>query len=198
MLEGRTTASSAPCPQSPGAYRHDGFYLRFGSGLAYVAHSGDGPLGNASVSGLGSLAFIGIGGNVERGLVVGGVLSVASTDRSLHGAPSGVPGRVTASLVNLGVLLDWFPNPAAGWHIGGSFGFGGPSLADENITWTGIGATGSVFGGYDWWIGPEWSLGVSLAAMGSPKTSLKDSDQKESGYRFASGSIGILGSILLH
>lgn len=199
MLEGRTTASSAPCRQPPGAYTHDGFYFRWGSGIAYVSHTGDGPLGDASVSGFGSLEFVGIGGNVERGLVVGGIISGASTDRrTLKGAPSGGPGKVTASLVTLGVLVDWFPNPAGGWHIGGSLGFGGPSLMDDNITWTGIGAGGTVFGGYDWWIGPEWSLGLSLVAMGSPKAPLKDSDRKDTGYQFASGSVGILGTLLLH
>jgi hypothetical protein len=198
MIEGRTTATTAPCAQPPGAYLHDGFYLRLGNGFGYVATSGDGPLGNASVSGVGPLSFLAIGGNVERGLVVGGTIGSATTRQTLKGAPAGGPGKVTAGPFNLGAFIDWFPNPTAGWHVGGSLGLGGPSLSDDNVRWAGIGLAGSVFGGYDAWIGPEWSLGVSLLAMGSPQATLKDTDQKETGYQMATGSIGILGTILYH
>jgi hypothetical protein len=75
---------------------------------------------------------------------------------------------------------------------------GGPALSGDDFRWGGAALAGSVFGGYDAWIGPEWSLGVSLLAMGSPKAALKDSDQKETGYQMAAGSIGILGTILYH
>jgi hypothetical protein len=111
---------------------------------------------------------------------------------------SGGPGKVDASHVNIGVLVDWFPNPSAGWHVGGTLGFGGARVSDDNISWFGAAAVGGVFGGYDTWIGPDWSLGFSLAASGSPTASLKDSKGNDVGYRLSSGSIALIGTLLYH
>lgn len=155
MLQGGVSAG-APCPQPPGAYTHDGFYLRTGSSTTYVAISGEGPAGHVAITGIGSGGMFTIGGNVATGLVVGATLGAESLRRtSLSGAPTGGPGKVDASHVNIGVLVDWFPNPRAGWHVGGSLGFGGVQMMDDNVNWFGVAGAGSVFGGTTGGLGPS-------------------------------------------
>ena len=61
----------------------------------------------------------------------------------------------------------------------------------------GTSAAGSLFGGYDWAIGPEWSLGLAVVGAGARYASLKDtSDHPHRGYRLKSFSLGISASIL--
>src|SRR5262249_15855224 len=152
---------------------HDGFYFRVSTGFGYGAFSGTGPNGNVSISDAASLGAIALGGTVAPGLVVGGsVGAVSITQTTLKGAP-GSPS-VDASQVHIAPFLDWFPRPSDGWHVGGMLGFGGPSLRRSSVDGTGLSVVGSVFGGYDWWIGPQWSLGLALLASGTPSAPLKD------------------------
>jgi hypothetical protein len=55
---------------------------------------------------------------------------------------------------------------------------------------------GSAFGGYDWSIGPAWSLGLGLVASGNTSTKMMNEDGDDTGYRMKSYSIGISGSVL--
>jgi hypothetical protein len=61
-------------------------------------------------------------------------------------------------IVALGPFIDWFPDEKSGGHVGLLLGFGGIGLQDENgDSASGVGA--SIFGGYDFWVGKQWSLG---------------------------------------
>ena len=55
-----------------------------------------------------------------------------------------------------------------------------------------------VFGGYDWWIGPQWTLGLAAVLSATPSSSLVVDDGDKSGYRFQTLSAGIAGSLTLH
>jgi hypothetical protein len=56
----------------------------------------------------------------------------------------------------------------------------------------------SIFGGYDWWIGAQWALGVMLIGSATTTASFRDDEDDEVGYRFRSRFIGLEWSLLLH
>jgi hypothetical protein len=104
----------------------------------------------------------------------------------------------------LSLFADWYPNPADGWHVGTEFGFGLVELVVNSDTLAAGDLTGSIFGGYEWWIGPQWSAGLMLKATGGTRTDLRYIDQggsepgPQSGYVLGAGSIALEGTIVLH
>ena len=188
-----------------------GFYLRFGSGFGSVNLSGNGPKGTASLSGLGSSSLLAIGGKIVGGLVLAGTIQASSITTTFAGGPfvdqsvtsNGksltASSKADASSSLLGLLVDWYPNLSDGWHVGLSGGVGTTSVrnhADDSMM-TGTSTAGSAFGGYDWAIGPEWSLGLALVGSTTLSASMKDSsDQPDTGYRLKSYFVGISGSFL--
>jgi hypothetical protein len=161
------TPPATPAPR-PGLYTHDGFYLRYSIGPAAYrigagSASGDIVVEGPSPSGLGVSEILAIGGTFRHGVV-------------LAGASSAV---VSSSVIvaNYGLLVDWFPDPAAGWHIGGELGVGvvrnvegivafpstaRPLPAPDDLA-VGLGA--SLIGGYDAWVTPQFSMGINLIVM---------------------------------
>ena len=185
--------------QPQDAYRHDGFYLRIGGGFDYLRLSGSGPDGNSSVSGASMGALIAIGGNVADGLVVAGAVNVGQTRNTFEGSPEQPPGKATASAGQLGVLVDWFPDPTGGWHVGGLAGLGFVGIAEAAVAESsGTGFGGALLGGYDWWIGPQWSLGLFAVATATTTGKLRERDGDETGYEFASWSLGLNYAFTLH
>jgi hypothetical protein len=185
--------------------------MRVGSGLGDVHMAGSGPRGTASLSGLGSNELIAIGGSITRGLVLAGAVQGSSISMTFDGGPfvgekvSSSGGSLTASskadatFGTLGLLVDWYPNPSDGWHVGLSAGLGFTSVKNhaDDSTMTGTSTAGSIFGGYDWAIGPGWSLGLALVGSGALSASMKDSsDQPDTGYRLKSYSLGFSASFL--
>jgi hypothetical protein len=196
--------------------------MRYSGGFGFTSFSGSGPSGSASISGLGSVGGLAIGGNVQPGLAVAGTLRASSATGTFNGgpyanatiagaatgatpagtiapAPPSVSTKATAALASLAVLVDWFPNPSDGWHVGGSVGLGiqAISIQADGSTYEGIGVAGSIFGGYDWWLGPHWSLGLAASVSGGNKPPLKDSSSKDdTGYTFAPVSVGVEASLL--
>lgn len=190
--------------------RH-GFYMRVGSGFGGVNISGNGPKGSASVSGLGSSSLLALGGNLMGGLVLAGTIQSSSIAKTFTGGPfvdesvtsNGkslkASSKAEASAAQIGLLVDWYPNLSDGWHVGFSVGVGPTSVRNDadDSTMSGSSAAGTLFGGYDWAIGPEWSIGLALVASGSRTTSMKyASDQPDPGYRLKSTFLGISGSFL--
>jgi hypothetical protein len=221
-VKSSTSTASSPLPPAPGTlvvrtndrasnWTRGGFYLRIASGFGDVRVSGTGPNGSASVSGLGSNSLFAIGGNIVRGLVLAGTVQASTVSGTFNGGPfpdatlasngrvQAVSSKADATAAQLGLLIDWYPNPLDGWHVGLSAGLGMTSIKNHanDSTYSGTGAAGSLFGGYDWAIGPAWSFGLALVASGTLSASLKDtSDQPDTGYRMKAYSIGISGSFL--
>ena len=193
------SATPSPCEQPSDAYRHDGFYFRLMNEAQYLAFLGEGRNGDASVKGLSSGGMIALGGTPVPGLVIGGMMSTATLRGSFNGRPSGSETNATVSRLMFGPFVDWFPDPNGGWHVGASLGFAGITLTDSSLD-DAVGAAFSakIFGGYDWWIGPQWSLGIGAAFTATPSTSLVVDDGDKSGYRFYTLSAGLGGTLTLH
>lgn len=187
-------ATPSPCIQPPDAYRHDGFYFRAGAHIGYLTIFGNGGAGHASVSALGVTSWTAIGGTPARGLVVSGVFELTVANGPLRGYPGEPDVDVTSA--GLGALVDWFPNPEDGWHLAGAAGFG--DLTVGSNPWSGGVVFGSVTGGYDFWIGPEWSFGLGAFATITNSASMRDSNGQDTGYRFMLFAAGISYGMLFH
>ncbi len=181
-----------------GAYVHDGFYFRFGIGPAYTGLSGAGPAGSVSFRGGGVGLTLAIGGTLGDGVVLGGIVHVTNGESNSVIGSAGGPGAAWGSLVEFAFLVDWYPDPRKGWHVGGAIGAGDIEVQGSNSTILGGALTGSILGGYDWWLGPEWSLGLLLVATGGSKATLDDSSGVDTGYRLGGRSIAVEASILFH
>jgi len=188
----------SPCVQPQSAYRHDGFYLRLAGGAHYTSFIGDGKAIDVSVHGLTSATTLAIGGTPGDGVVIAGVIRGEQVRGTLHGAPK-PEGKGTATLGQLGLLMDFFPKPTDGWHAGGLVALGVISVSDSQLSdASGAAFAASAFGGYDWWIGPDWSLGLMAVFSASSRASLKDSNQNDSGYSLNALAGGIDFSFTLH
>jgi hypothetical protein len=193
-------ATPSPCVQPPDAYRHDGLYFRISNGFGYAAFSGSGPSGDASIHQFspGSGALLAIGGTPTEGLVVAGALRAVMARGRFHGGPQ-PEHNATANNAQLGVLVDWFPQPTGGWHVGALAGLGVIAVVDSDIKDSnGLGFGGSLFGGYDFWIGAQWSLGLQAVFSATSSTALKDSDRDDTGYKLGALSAGLEYTFTLH
>ncbi len=199
-------------------YRHDGFYLSVNTGIGVLSAWGSGPLGSASISGFASGGALAIGGTIAPGLVLGGVVREWSTTGTFNGGPV-VTGTTTTYFANgmatpshptltgnthvasfeFGAFLDWYPNPEKGWHAGASLGLGGMTLIDDAGTRSVSGAVGgSLFGGYQWWLGPAWSLGIAGVVSSATAGRFDDSNHDDTGYKLTPLGIGIEADLLFY
>jgi hypothetical protein len=209
------SAPSAPVsadrsPPPPARVR-EGFYLRLGSGPSVASLSGHGPSGSASILGAGESGFIAIGGAVLPGLVLAGTVQGTSITSEFKGGPF-IDATVTSNgktrsashkaeggIGMVGLLLDWYPKPKAGWHAGIATGIGAVGLTNlaDDSSFGGVNLGGSVFGGYDWALGRAWALGLQLTASGATSTKLLEgSGAHDTGYRLTPVSFGVQASVL--
>jgi hypothetical protein len=200
-------AAEAPSPAGPcggeGAFTHDGFYMRVSTGSGFLAFTGSGPAGDAHLTGVAASELVAIGGTPGRGFVVAGAIGGESlTNPSFTGYPTGAQKGWTANAARIGGLVDWFWNDHRGGHIGGLLALGLTSLTNDaaSISWGGVGFGAEAFGGYDFWIGPEWSLGIQGALSFSPNTPLKDTNANgnDTGYSFGTFAFAVQGTLLYH
>jgi hypothetical protein len=180
----------------------DAFYLRLSIGPALVYATGDGPAGATSINGGGVGLAAAIGGAPVKGFALAATFRIFASGGTWNGyadysATSGRSGPTVNSVpavsvaagtavVQLGLLADWYPMAESGWHGGGSIalsGFGiGPNNGSSNQTLAGTSTGGSLFGGYDWWLGGRWSLGAMAVVGTMGRSSLQDSNRNDSGY----------------
>lgn len=175
---------------------HDGFYMRFGSGLAGFderLQSEDSDVYGGEIKsrtrGIGTVSELAIGGTISKGVVLGGGLYtfdlLASTLRLEDGSVDAPPAELDTGLRNLVLLapfVDIYPNPRRGFHVQGALGvaaltasvFG--SSATDRSKYSAIGGGLMLGAGYEWWIADEWSLGVLGRAMVTVLTGEDESD----------------------
>jgi hypothetical protein len=194
---------------------HEGFYLRFTSGPGFLTLRGHGPSrGSASLTDSGAGGSIAIGGAIVPGLVLAGTLQGTAFNADFEGGPfvdasvraggKTVPASRKASggFGMIGMLVDWYPQPTGNWHAGFATGIGAIALtnAADDSDLAGVNFAGSVFGGYDWSLGRNWSLGLQLTASGGTAAKMKDDfdshEAHDSGYRLTPFSIGVQASVL--
>jgi len=160
---------SVPPPPAPLArrdYMHNGLYVRMstGPGAAFVGATNGGNVEDSFAFGLDAM----VGGSPSNGLSLGGA---AITNILANNSGGGFQYMV-------GPFFDAFPNPRRGGHFGAMVGYSGFVGPGEPAH----GAGASLFGGVDWWVGPNWSSGIMLRGTG--------------GYVTANGNGGFSGSIL--
>lgn len=201
-------------PYRPHGRVHEGFYLRLGSGPSFTTLRGHGPSGSASITDSGTSGFIAIGGALAPGLVLAGTLQGTAFNADFKGGPltdatvrsngqtRSASRKADGGFGMLGILVDWYPRPAGGWHTGFATGVGAVGLTNtaDDSDLGGLNFAGSVFGGYDWALGRKWALGLQLTASGATRTKLKDDfdshDSRDSGYRLTPLSVGVQASLL--
>jgi hypothetical protein len=143
--------------------------------------------------------MLALGGTPVAGFVLAATLMYQGAEGSFSGAPPGAAVTRSAGQVILAVLVDWYPDLKDGWHLGGSLGAVGLAVADAaGNDMSGSAFGGSVLGGYDWWIGPQWSLGLMGVIGASTTAGLQYGDGSSTGYQLTPVTVGIEGSILFH
>jgi hypothetical protein len=156
-----------PVPRGP--YVHDGLFMRLavGPGL-FQGSSGTSPDSRSFSAGSVSIDAA-IGGAPGRGFILGAAFqtnrffSLSSSDDIVDGDEPDLSG-VSFSVSGLSIFADYYPEPTDGLHFLGSLGLGWldvsrpGSSADRspNGPLLGLG------GGYEWFVGPNISLGVLL------------------------------------
>jgi hypothetical protein len=156
---------------NPHARRHDGFYLRLGSGIGYGRAATKGSVEGfdieATYRGAGPVYELLIGGTPARGFVVGGGfvgqdISSPSVKVKVN-ADVFATGEFTDSgalgVGALGPFIDWFPDDHGGFHVGALAGIGIIGLQGDRSF------GGSLWTGYDFWIANQWSLGLEGRAV---------------------------------
>lgn len=188
----------------PGAYRHDGFYLRFGLGLGYVAESVDvtdsGRTSSLEVKGAGVPVDFALGGTLGGGFVLGGVLHtmlLGPGDRAMLPMPASErDDEHAATLSVLGLFGDWYLDSASGFHLQGMIGAGTLLLSDTaDSDYAPAGSAVSVGAGYSWWIGPDSSAGILARA---DYASLLYDDDAGTEYDHRLLHLGVTGTVTYH
>jgi hypothetical protein len=191
-------AEASPRATSATAYNHDGFYIRWSvSSPQYWSFDAKGPQGSETFNGLGAGSMLAIGGTPAKGLVIGGAFTGGGMSKHWSGI-SAEGDDIQLTFGQVGLLVDWFPDPHDGWHVGGVVGLGVTILKDDDDdSFTGTSASAAILGGYDFWIGPQWALGITALAAASTTAHLKDDDRDDTGISLRPLTIG-LGVSLLH
>lgn len=158
-------------------HAHDGFYLRtnFGLGTLWGGFTTDEPgERHLDAGGSGIALDLLVGGSPSPGLTLGGGLignwlfgaqfDEDGADSSSHDMSSGL----------VGVFIDGFPRPTDGWHLGGLVGLGGHTLSSNGVADKTGGFGGAVWGGYDQWVGDNFSVGGLLRFTAMRSTGTKD------------------------
>jgi hypothetical protein len=163
---------------NPSVRRHDGFYLRMGLGFAWGQVKSTATFSvlglsqsshlEAVYNGWGPAYELLIGGTIARGLVLGGGLvgqDIRDPSLTLSTDAPGSTESMTASgalgVGALGPFLDWFPNDRGGLHFGTMIGLAVLGLSDGSGK-SPTGPAGALWGGHDFWIADQWSLGGEL------------------------------------
>lgn len=154
------TRAVAPPPDLPpvdcGVGIHDGFYTRAAIGLQATILTGRAASLDA-VPHTGVPMMVALGGTPTSGLVVGGAARVGFTPHAKD-RPSPV-----SAFDEIGVLVDWFPDPKGGAHVGAIAGAGGLSLAGARGVTSRIAPSGTILLGYDGWVSEQGSVGAFVA-----------------------------------
>jgi len=197
----------------PTVHRHDGFYLRAGLGPSVFWGQATPAFGDVSARGLGLAFDIAIGGTPAAGVVIGGTITT-SFSGTVHWSGDGVRQTTERSSVNgaegqislIGVFVDYYPDPAGGFHVMGALGIGAMNFESDTgrqfppEKWASAGAGGGVLGaGYEFWIGKQWSLG-GVARVLYVRGDLEGARNTSADGTFSAQAIapGILFSATLH
>lgn len=147
--------------RSKTVHRHDGFYLRFGFNAGYAWDTAEGSGIETKSQGAGGFVEYALGWNAGDHLVMAfaqHTFGVFSAKTTVGGSDLG--GHHTAFYQVIGFLLDFYPDPTDGWHAALTIGPGYADVRRRQGESTNSGFGLGLGGGYDAWVGEQWSLGV--------------------------------------
>jgi hypothetical protein len=156
---------------------HDGFYLQMSIGPGYLQSSIDIPNSDTKMTGATVSSQLLIGGSLMPGLVLGGGFIddyAFSPGASVNGQDLEV-SDTSLYLISLGAFVDFYPNPAEGLHFQAFAGWAALE-STTNGNSGGSDPTGLLItlgGGYEWWVGREWAIGI-LGRFGYAPLSMND------------------------
>ena len=168
---------------TPGVYEHDGLYLRLGAGfgpfsntLASDAKNADDQRAEGQISGIASVGELMLGGVVAPRWIVGGGVWTSSLLASDYSQRHGdaVPQELQKP-DNFGVIgpfADWYFTHRPGVGQPGAFhlqwgaglalldGYRPEGTNDFGQRRAAVGAGLMVGAGHEWWVDPQWGLGL--------------------------------------
>lgn len=168
-----------PLPERP--RWHTGFYLRLGAGFGGMvdgfSRTGEREA-EATASGATGAFEIAAGGSIKPGLVLGGGFFMdwmANPRIEIDGQD--VTDQLgdqmsVGSLLMIGPMIDWYPNPDRGFHIQGVLAGARLDVSDSsgNVQHSPLGGAVLLGVGNEWRVGNCWGIGVlgrlTLAALG--------------------------------
>jgi hypothetical protein len=158
-----SAAAAASAPET-----HDGFFFQgnIGPGYLSTSPSTDGSDVDSKISGFGVGGGLLFGGTPAPGLVIGGGTAnvVAFSPKwTVEGEEFETDGDISLNLSTIGVFGTFYPDPNAGLSLHLMLAYGVLSVSnsdgdDSDNNPSGVAVTAGV--GYDFWIAPEWSIGV--------------------------------------
>lgn len=156
-------AAPAPSGENRSYHYHDGFYLRVG--LNYGPGWGGLSLGEddqTQVDYFGGLLDFNllIGGTPSPGFAVGGGLVLGSFLQPNMDSDGDEVATSNVGYLLVGPFVDGHFAPNGGWHAGALAGLAG--LGESPHAERSLGLGGSVWLGYDAWVGSDWALGGNL------------------------------------
>jgi hypothetical protein len=191
-------AAAGPAPEAGGAHTHDGFFLRLGLNFGPLIASAktevngtEGP--EVDYSGLHIGNELLIGGSPTPGLAIGGALLVAQTKDPTVKTDAG-EGEADGTMLFAGIAAfgNYYFDPSSGGHLQLMLGFAAADFVSDSGNSGGNDPSGVMVGlggGYDFWIGDEWSVGPFARVVYSPM-SVEDAGVKYK-YSYLNPSIGV-------
>jgi hypothetical protein len=164
--DNKIVLASQPVPQNRRTHHmHDGFYLRASFGIGSLwANLNDSGVDDYDVDADGTgIGFdLLIGGSPSPGFSIGGgLISNVLFSSNFEQDGDVVEDRdISSGLV--GVFVDGHPNKTGPWHLGGLIGLAGLAVNQDRFVDQTGGFGGAVWGGYDQWVAPDWSMGGLL------------------------------------
>jgi hypothetical protein len=202
-VEAAAPAPSATPPPGPRAFLHDGFFLRaaIGAGTLHLQQTAPSDRDDR-LTGYGPRYELAIGGTPGKGLTVGGEMLLQQIARPTWSAAKATGEAPSAFLFGLGPFIDWYPNPSGGFHVGATLHLGAVYVADPDGEYTrplgGVGMLG-VSVGHDFWLAPQWSVGiVAKAAAGTVTRSDETRESHFETTKYTATSFALLVDVLYH
>jgi hypothetical protein len=148
----------------------------------------------------GALGLFGaVGAAVAPGLVLGALFGIDfsnGVDR-WSGVPIQSARGAAITFVKATALIDWFPRPSRGFHLGGGLGVSAENFDTSVVHMARADLALNALAGYDWRATERWSFGLLLEADYYTPATLHFQDGGDSGYRLGGGTIRVAGSALL-
>jgi hypothetical protein len=146
-----------------GEERGTGFYfqLGLGFGIGFDGISFKAPKSSGRITGGLASGEIALGASIQPGISIGGAIAGEYMPVPQEKIEDQDSRDLDASVLGMvGPFFDWRLRPRAdSWHFQAMLAFAHLAVVD-NQSWSANGASAELGGGYEWWVGGNFSLGV--------------------------------------